>query len=118
MNWQVPKMWEGDDVWILGGGPSVAKEFGIPDSVVQAVVDGTSPASIYSPYMKAIHSKHVIGINAAFLIGDWIDVIFFGDNNFFLKNQDALFKHPAMKVTCYPKNVGVNWVKYLGRDTS
>ena len=73
MIWSVPRMWEEGDVWILGGGPSVPRQFGIPEKVVQDVINGISPPSVYSPYMKALHDKHVIGINVAYLIGNWID---------------------------------------------
>lgn len=74
MNWIVPKIWEGGDVWIIGGGPSLTKQFDIPNDVVQRVLAGNAPPSVYSPYMSYLHDKHVIGINVAFLIGDWIDM--------------------------------------------
>jgi hypothetical protein len=109
-------MWEDDDVWILGGGPSVAKQFGIPDEVVDSVIKGTSPASVYSPYMSALHDKHVIGINVAYLIGDWIDMIFFGDIGFFLKHQQGLAKFPGLKVSCHPQMAKYDWVKHTPRD--
>lgn len=114
--WNVPRMWEGGDVWILGGGPSVTKQFGIPDSVVQKVVAGISPPSVYSSYMSGIHNKHVIGINVAYLIGDWIDVVFFGDVGFFLIHKERLAKFPGLKVCCHPSVEKHNWVKYLLRD--
>lgn len=103
MIWQVPRMWEGGDVWIIGGGPSVPKQFGIPDEVVQDVIKGISPPSVYSPYMSFIHDKHVIGINVAYLIGNWIDIIFFGDIGFFLKHQQGLASFPGLKVSCHPQ---------------
>ncbi len=117
MTWQVPRIWEGGDVWILGGGPSVTKQFGIPDKVVQDVVKGLSPPSVYSPYMVPIHDKHIIGINVAYLIGDWIDMVFVGDQAFFFKHIDGLAKFPGMKVTCHHMTEGYDWVKYLVRDS-
>jgi hypothetical protein len=72
MIWQVPRIWEGGDVWIIGGGPSITKEFNIPDEVVQSVLKKQSPLSVYSPYMSFLHDKHVIGINVAYMLGDWI----------------------------------------------
>ena len=83
MNWTVPRIWEGGDVWIIGGGPSITKEFQIPSEVVNDVVIGKKPLSLYSPYMESIHKKHVIGINVAYMLGPWVDMVFFGDNNFF-----------------------------------
>lgn len=118
MNWKVPKIWEDGDVWILGGGPSVTKQFGIPDNIVRNVLSGTSTPSAYSPYMEPLHSKHVIGINISFMIGDWIDFVFFGDPNFFLKYQVELAKFPGLKVSCAPNTEKVPWVKYLAREGS
>jgi hypothetical protein len=116
MNWEVPRIWEGGDVWILGGGPSVTKQFDIPDQVVQSVLNGTASPSVYSPYMEAIRNKHVIGINAAYLIGTWIDMVFFGDNKFFLPHRDRLAVWPGLKVTCHDGVKDYNWVKFLARD--
>jgi len=116
MIWQVPRMWEGGDVWIIGGGPSVPKQFGIPDEIVQSVIKGTSPPSVYSPFMTFLHDKHVIGINVAYLIGDWMDAIFFGDIGFFLKHQRGLAAFPGLKISCHPQTDKYDWVKYTPRD--
>lgn len=116
MSWLVPRMWEGGDVWIIGGGPSVPRQFGIPDEIIQKVVSGVLPPSIYSSYMSKLHNKHVIGINVAYLIGNWIDVVFFGDGGFFLQHQQELAKFPGLRVSCNPKTNGLNWVKYLEQD--
>lgn len=119
MTWEVPQMWSGGDVWILGGGPSIPKQFGIPDSVVKQVLERTSSPNIYSPYMQALHSKHVIGINVSFMIGDWLDMVFFGDSGFFDRYQSGLASFRGIKVTCN-STVGktVNWVKYTPCDHS
>ena len=90
MRWTVPPIWEGDDVWILGGGPSVTMQFGIPNDVVEKVRKQELPPSVYSSYMKDIHNCHVIGINVAYLIGTWIDMVFFGDGKFFV-NIDKIY---------------------------
>lgn len=118
MIWQVPRIWEDGDVWILGGGPSITAQFGIPDSVVDSVIKGTSPASVYSPYMSCLHDKHVIGINVAYLIGDWIDMVFFGDVGFFLKHEQKLAEFPGMKVSCHPRADRYEWIKYTPKDNS
>ena len=118
MTWQVPQIWEGGDVWILGGGPSVPIQFGIPDKVIQEVMKGNSPPSVYSPYMSLLHKKHIIGINVAYLIGSWIDMVFFGDKGFFLNHQQGLANFPGLKVSCHPIADRCNWVKYLAKDTT
>jgi hypothetical protein len=116
MKWVVPRMWEGGDVWIIGGGPSVPKQFGIPERVVQSVVSGKSPSE-YSPFMSFLHDKHVIGINVAYLIGDWIDIVFFGDGGFYNQHQEALAISSCLKVSCNPLLEKNTWVKFLYRDS-
>jgi len=100
MIWNVPRMWEGGECWIIGGGPSIPYEFGVPEELITAVQTGVAPISEYSPYLSPIHDKHVIGINAAFLLGNWMDLIFFGDSGFYWKNKRALAAYPKPKVTC------------------
>jgi hypothetical protein len=117
MSWQVPRIWEGGDVWIIGGGPSMTKQFSIPDKVVQSVLSGASPASVYSPYMSYLHDKHCIGINMSYKIGTWIDIIFFGDNNFFFQNKDELAKFSGIKISCHNEVEKYPWVKYLAKDS-
>ena len=114
--WQVPRIWEGGDVWIIGGGPSVPKQFDIPDSVIQDVIKGNSLPGVYSSYMSFLHDKHVIGINVAYLIGDWIDMVFFGDASFFLPHQQRLALFPGMKVSCHAGVEKYKWVRYVGKD--
>jgi len=120
MVWKVPKMWEGGECWILGGGPSLPRQFGVPQEVIDAVLEGLASPSEYSPYMSEIHGRHVIGINAAYLLGDWIDMVFWGDKRFYLEHRQALADFPGLKVTCHPKlNVKTyrdDNIKYLIRD--
>ena len=112
-------MWEGGECWIIGGGPSMPLEFGVPEHVIKGVLSGELPLSAYSPFLSPIHGKHVIGINAAFLLGDWIDVIFFGDGRFYFANKKLLDNYHKVKVSCNPNLVrkeGVLDVKYLPRS--
>jgi hypothetical protein len=115
MDWNIPNIWGGGDCWIIGGGPSVAIQFNIPQDVVNKVALGELTPSAFSPYMLAIHNKHVIGVNAAYLLGDWIDIVFFGDIGFFLPNQEQLKEHTSLKVTCVPLTTP-NWVKKVPQD--
>jgi hypothetical protein len=116
MTWAVPKVWQGGDVWILGGGPSIFKQFKIPHEIVMGVMEGTLKPSIYSPYMVSIHEKHIIGINIAYKIGNWIDMVFFGDSNFFLKNKNELYNWEGIKICCSNVVSKYDWVKYILRD--
>jgi hypothetical protein len=99
--WLVPKIWDGADVWILGGGPSVASLFGIPDQLVYDVRTGQKPMKAFSPYMKAIHDKQVIGINVAYRLGDWVSIMFCGDKGFVLQHEKELKSYNGIKVSCH-----------------
>ncbi len=116
--WQVPKIWEDGEVWIIGGGPSLISCFDIPNSVVDAVRLRRAGVATYSPYLAAIHSKHVIGINVAYQFGNWVDICFFGDIGFFELNRGGLSNFRKLVVTCCPKvaQKNVSWVKYLPRE--
>jgi len=117
--WDIPNMWEGGECWIIGGGPSIPLQFEVPEDVISAVLSGEQPLSSYSSYLSAIHDKHVIGINAAFLLGDWIDLVFFGDGGFYFQNIQELCKYPKMKVSCNPSlrnKPNVRSVKHLYRN--
>lgn len=116
MRWQIPKIWSGEDVWIIGGGPSAMRQFDVPEELIQSVVKNGTPLSVYSNYFKPIHNKHIIGINVAYMIGDWIDMVFFGDSNFFLKQERGLSRFPNLKVSCHPNTDKVPWVKFLPHD--
>lgn len=116
MNWKVPKIWKGGDAWIIGGGPSIAKQFKIPNDLVAKVCKGELEPNIYSPYMESIHDKHVIGVNIAYLLGDWVDFVFFGDSSFFLHNQFKLAEFPNIRVSCSPIVQKYEWIKFLQKD--
>lgn len=98
--WQIPQIWKGGECWILGGGASMPRQFGIPEQVIEDVITKKIDPSAYSPYLSVLHDKHVIAVNAAYLLGDWMDIIFFGDHGFYLTHRDRMYNHPAIKVYC------------------
>ena len=120
MPWEVPKMWEGGECWIIGGGASLTEQFNIPKDIVQQVLSKELTPDVYSPYMFSIHSKHVIGVNAAFLIGDWIDMMFFGDARFFLEYRVRLAEFSGLKVTSHERPSKAKYakenIKYLPKN--
>ena len=116
MSWKIPRIWEGGECWIIGGGQSMCKQFGIPHKIVQSVMKGESKPDVYSPYLSAIHKEHVIGINMSFQIGNWIDIMFFGDGSYFLNNKNQLAEFPGLKVCCDPKVKKYDWIKMVDRD--
>lgn len=117
--WKIPKIWEGGDCWIIGGGPSIHKQFNIPNVLVMEIRMKRASVSKFSPYLSYLHDKHVIAVNAAFRLGTWVDFIFYGDNGFFLKNKKDLCAHPKIKVGCNDnteKHAVPYGVRYLARD--
>lgn len=117
MKWFVPPIWENGDAWIIGGGPSLTEQFNIPDDVVAKVRNGELPLSAYSPYMSEIHDCHVIGINVAYLIGNWIDIMFFGDGSFYTRYKKSLVEWPNLKVSCSMSFKDNCFIKYLSMDS-
>lgn len=116
MMWRVPHIWDGGDAWIIGGGPSVPRQFDVPEEIIRKVTAGTLPPSAYSPYMKILHDKHVIAVNMAYRIGDWIDAVIFGDSGYFAKERATLATFPGLRISCNPVSKAEHWVKTLGRD--
>jgi len=98
--WTVPPIWEGGEVWIIGGGPSIPVQFGVPDSVINDVARGRKHLSAMSPYLSPLHHRHVIAVNSAFKLGRWIAVLFFGDLGWYRKNKDEVTRFPNLKITC------------------
>lgn len=120
IGWDVPKLWKGGECWIIGGGPSIPHEFGVPQRVIDQVQSGEAPISTFSSYFKPIHDRHVIGVNAAFLLGSWVDFVFFGDSGFYLRNREEMDVFPNLIATCDPKhrNKYGGGVKYMPKDRS
>lgn len=98
--WQVPKMWEDGECWIIGGGSSMPRQFNIPESVIKNVTSGKFTSSAYLKYLKPLRDKHTIGINNAYQLGGLIDILFYGDNGWFRKHKKDVQKRKLITVTC------------------
>ena len=113
-------MWEDGECWVIGGGPSMPQQFGIPGDVISSVYTKNEGIEAYSPYLSAIHGKHVIGVNAAFMLGQWIDIMIYGDGHFYWVNQERLISFHGLKISCNPNTrpgkPGVYGLKYVARD--
>ncbi len=103
MIWKPPRMWEGGRCFILGGGPSALDQFGVPDQVRQRVFAGESP-TLYSEFFKPIHGEHVIGVNMAMKIGNWIDVLYFSDAGFWTTHRLSIMAFKGLRVTSSKKS--------------
>lgn len=94
--WFVPKLWDNDVVYIIGGGTSLTG------------FDWTR-----------FHSRHIIGCNDAYLLGDWVDFCIFGDINWYhihkLKKEFQEYK--GIKVTIGRHLVGTPGILSLRKKT-
>lgn len=118
MNCRIDSIWKNETIFIIGGGSSMPYQFDIPQNVIQDVKNKVQPVSSFSPYMNVLHNRKTIGINAAYLIGDWIKIIFFHDEDFWIRNKTGLTNHPGRLICC--NNSFVNHpherVEYLPKD--
>lgn len=79
--WTAERIWPDSIVFILGGGPSL---------------NGTN--------FDLIKDGHIIAVNNAYQLGDWVDVVWFGDARWYdwhreqLKSFDGLICHCANSV--------------------
>jgi len=119
--WDVPRLWDGGMCFIIGGGPSMPRQFGIPESVIRDVMSWKVRPDAYSEYLRPIHDKHIIGVNNVYQIGTWIDALFFGDSSWYLVHRQALAKWPGLKVSCNPRfsnrhGKELEGVRYIPKD--
>lgn len=123
MIWQIPRIWENKEVWIIGGGYSVFEQFGVPSSIQKKILSKELPYSTLEPYLERLNAKPVIGVNMAFLLGDCIDLCFFGDKNFPQKVADAGYSKEfaeffGWKVTCHHSFTSDPLIKYVAHSKS
>jgi len=117
--WQVPNFWQGETCWIIGGGHSVPRQFDVPENIIHSVMNNELPLSAYSPYLSQLHGQRIIGINNAYSMGEWIDIVFFGDCPWYTIHRSALATFPGLKVSCCPRFVNKkkeNFVKGLKKN--
>lgn len=108
--WKPPKLWEGDTVFIIGGGDSLR---------------GTRGPLSLSFDVERIKGFRVIGVNDAYLLGPWVDCCFFGDHAWFKRHykgvldfdeyvgMPGLLKYNGLKVTCCQAVAGSKGIHLL-----
>ena len=107
--WNIPKIWENETAYILGGGASIISQFGIPADIVKQVRNGNLPMSVYALYMEKLFDKKVIGINAAYQLGSWIDYIYFMDKDYMLSERENLAKFPNPVISALEYSETEDW---------
>ncbi len=97
--WTPERIWEGQDAYIVGGGPSLR-----------------------SFDFKVLRGRNTIGCNSAYMLGpDIIKVCFFADRKFFERYKGELKGWEGMKVTNCQNLLhlvpNLSWVKVMKRQT-
>ena len=118
MFWNAPKIWKGGECWIIGGGLSMPFQFGVPEQIVFDVIDGKKTIGEYSKYLKPLHSKNVIGVNVAFLLGEWISALWFCDWQFYKTYRREIHDFKNLKVTDASEVRGQPNIKVMHRSDS
>lgn len=91
-SWKCVDFWRGQTVFVLGGGPSL-KEMDL----------------------DPIKQGRVLGVNDAYILGDWVSVCFFGDWHWLLKHREQLAQWPGLKVTNNPQCAKVSGLLQMNR---
>ena len=114
MKWQVSKIWSGV-CWIIGGGSSVREQFGIPDDLVPETKEEFEE---FGDYLSLIHNDHVIGVNLAAFLGDWVDVAFWGDSSTYLDYKGWFDEFSGLKISTGSKFYEQRYqsIKFLHRN--
>ncbi len=93
---RLPAIWPHETTaYIIGGGPSLAYAAGVEP--------GKDKYKTIAQYLEPIHDQRVIGVNNSYMLGPWIDVLWFGDCNWFLFHEEPLKKFPGLKASCCPR---------------
>jgi len=90
-SWTVPKIWEGGECFVLGGGPSV-NNLDLP----------------------RLHDKRVIAVNNSYQLGPW-DVLFYGDCRWRELHTQGLADFTGLKVHGCPHAEGIGDIKRVHR---
>lgn len=93
--WEIPKLWPNSTVYIIGGGPSLNN------------ID-----------LSLIHNKRVIGVNQAYKLGPWIDLLWYGDKQWFPNQMPQVNQFKGLIATCsheVQEHRRYKNVKYVGR---
>lgn len=111
---KIPEIWDNDKpVYIIGGGPSIAYAARVSSPTKDSI-------KTVAEFLKPIHNARVIGVNNAYMLGSWIDVLWFGDCNWYVfheKNLEKTFR--GLKTSCCPRfqNNPKRGVVFFGRDS-
>ena len=93
MRWKCPQIWDGGDVFILGGGPSLAQ------------VDASR-----------LVGQKAIAVNTAFKYFPQSPVMYFMDCHWLDRNWQELRKFRGLRVSSCPKTKELAWILFLDHN--
>ncbi len=96
---QVPKIFE-EECWIIGGGYSLIKQFGLPPN---SCPKSKEEFLNFGKKLEFLHDKNVIGVNNAFMLGDWVNVAFWGDKAQYRRYMEQYDAFGGLKCTSHRK---------------
>ena len=110
--WAVPPMWTNGTAFILGGGPSLQLMAGID---VHELNNKRIFRQLREHFLPLLKGVRVIGVNSAFKLGEEIvDICWFTDNGWYIRNKPELKNFSGLKVHCCNKHIlriGTKWLK-------
>lgn len=113
--WKVEKIWDDCECFIIGGGYSIIRQFGLdPKLAPKTPEEYKAFGDFIKPHLKGYR---VIGVNNAFMLGDWVDVAFWGDAGQYLKYKKQYDSFSGLKVSCHPnyEKKPIDGVRYVKR---
>lgn len=100
--WNVPVIWPGKTVFIIGGGPSL-----------------TISQLDFLKGQKSDGQYRVLGINKAYQLGNWVDVVYLGDEKFYnIHRKKMIQKCSGLLVSTVTKCERDRYMKLLGKNRS
>ncbi len=96
MIWKVPRLWQGETAYVIGGGYSIKN------------LD-----------LSLIYNERCIGVNNSYMLGNWIDICWFGDSRWleWHRTYDQFKKRwerfIGIKVTCVANCKNHKEIKYI-----
>ena len=96
MHWKATKIWNGGDCYIIGGGASIAEQFGAPSDLLPATREEFLE---FGECLKPLHGQKVIGVNLAAFLGPWVNIGFFADSSSYTEFRGWWDEYPGMKIS-------------------
>jgi len=111
-------LWNGERVFLLGGGFSLIEQFNVPYELYREIDQGNVPVKSLVPYLSDLWDKRVIGINRAYQLGEWVDAVYFYDCSFYNHHKTLMDQFGGLKFSTCSRFAGnkSRGVRYIPRD--